>query len=111
MKHFYAGTFMSRADLANIGVDYPVKLEYYKTEQNDVSKNNKEEIKYVIEIIKTSYKKEKTKVENSKITEKTVNRILEILKRNQVTPVCAEYIIEDLLKEMTLLGTGLKKVI
>ncbi len=32
MKQFYAGTFMSKDDLANVGVNYPVKLEYYKTE-------------------------------------------------------------------------------
>ena len=107
MKHFYAGTFMNREDLGNIGVDYPVKLEYYKTEPNIVSKNDNKEIKYGIEVIKTSYKKEQTQVENSKIAEitkdeKLINRILDILKRNQVTPVCAEYVVEDLLKEMAV---------
>ena len=64
MKHFYAGTFMNREDLVNIGVDYPVKLEYYKTEPNIISKNSRNEIKYGIEVIKTSYKKEKTKRKN-----------------------------------------------
>ena len=107
MKHFYAGTFMNREDLGNIGVDYPVKLEYYKREPNIVSKNDNEEIKYGIEVIKTSYKKEQTQIENSKIAEitkdeKLINRILDILKRNQVTPVCAEYVVEDLLKEMAV---------
>ena len=106
MKHFYAGTFMSRNDLANIGVDYPIKLEYYKTQPNITTDNNNEEIKYGIEVIKTSYKKEKTKIENSKIEEITedenlVNKILDVLKRNEVTPVIAEYVVEDLLKEIS----------
>ena len=103
MKQFYAGTFMSKDDLANVGVNYPVKLEYYKTE----SKFFKEigESRYGIEVIKTSYLNEGIKVENSKITgiakdEKIVNKILDIMKKNEVTPVCAEYIVQDLLKEI-----------
>ncbi len=56
-------------------------------------------------MIKTSYLNEEIKVENSKITgiakdEKIVNKILDIMKKNEVTPVCAEYIVQDLLKEI-----------
>ena len=32
--------------------------------------------------------------------ENIVNKILDILKRNEVTPISAGYVIEDLLKEM-----------
>ena len=32
--------------------------------------------------------------------EKLVNKILDTLKRNEVTPINAEYVVEDLLKEM-----------
>ena len=105
MKHFYAGTFMSREDLGNIGVDYPVKLEYYKTKPNTITENDINEEKYGIEIIKTSYIKNITEVEDSKIDEVTedeclINKILDILKRNEVTPIAAEYVVEDLLKEI-----------
>ena len=105
MKHFYAGTFMSKEDLKNIGIDYPVKLEYYKTQPNIIARENIAEIKYGIEVIKTSYKKEKTKIENSIIAaftkdESIVNKILDVLKRNEVTPVVAKYVVEDLLKEI-----------
>lgn len=103
MKQFYAGIFMSKDDLANVGVHYPVKLEYYKTESNFIKEKDK--TRYGIEVIKTSYINEEIKVENSKITgitkdEKIVNQILDIMKKNEVTPVCAEYIVQDLLKEI-----------
>ena len=102
MKHFYAGTFMSKDELSSNGVDYPIKLEYYKTEDNSMYKNS---IKYGIEVIKTSYKKERTKIENSIVAaftkdEKIVNKILDILKKNEVTPITAEYVVEDLLKQI-----------
>ena len=96
---------MNRKELEEMGIKYPVKLEYYKTESEVSNKNNIKETKFGIEVIKTSYIKEEVKVENSKITEiakdeRIVDKILEILKRNEVTPVCAEYIVEDLLKEI-----------
>lgn len=105
MKHFYAGTFINKKDLENMGVSYPVKLEYYKTEPNVEEKDNIEKMKYGIEVIKTSYIKENVEVEYKKILELTkdetvVNRILDVLKRNEVTPISAEYVVEDLLKEM-----------
>lgn len=105
MKHFYAGTFVNRDDLVNIGINYPVKLEYYKTKPNVRAEKSINEVKYGIEVIKTSYIKDETKIENSKIEEITedesiVNKILDILKRNEVTPVAAEYVVEDLLKEI-----------
>ncbi len=105
MKHFYAGTFINREDLKRVGIEYPIKLEYYKTEPSIDMVKDENKIKYGIEVVKTSYIQEETKVENVKISEFTedetiVNRILDTLKRNEVTPVSAKYIVEDLLKEM-----------
>ena len=104
MKHFYAGTFINRDDLKSIGIEYPIKLEYYKTLQSNEERKIKEP-KYGIEVIKTSYINENIKEENTKILEvakdeRIVNKILDTLKRNEVTPICAEYVIEDLLKEI-----------
>ena len=104
MKHFYSGTFMNQNDLKNIGINYPVKLEYYKTVPN-TNQDNQNEIMYGIEVIKTAYKKNEVKTENIMITKITkdeliVNKILDILRRNEVTPICAEYVVEDLIKEI-----------
>ena len=95
---------MSREDLADIGVKYPIKLDYYKTKTNEENIKNENEIKYGIEVIKTSYKKEKVDIEKRTIPEiikdeSKIEQILNKLKQNKVTPVSAEYVIEDLLKE------------
>jgi len=105
MKKFYAGAFLDRNYLKTMGIEYPVKLEYYKTRSNNEKTVNEYQLKYGIEIVKTSYNNEKVEVENTLIEEltkdeKIIDRILDKLKINQVTPVCAEYIVEDLLKEI-----------
>ena len=104
MKYFFGCTFMSRDELANIGVEYPIKLEYYKTQTNEENVKNQKDIKYGIEVIKTSYINEKVDVERKTIPEILrdeikIDRILDKLKQNKVTPISAEYVIEDLLKE------------
>ena len=95
---------MSREELANIGVEYPIKLEYYKTQTNEEDVKNQKDIKYGIEVIKTSYINEIVDIEKKTIPEIIrdeikINRILDKLKENKVTPISAEYVIEDLLKE------------
>ena len=104
MKYFFGCTFMSREELADIGVQYPIKLEYYKTQTNEEEVKNQMDIKYGIEVIKTSYIDEKVNVEKRTIPEiirdeMKINKILNKLKENKVTPVSAEYVVEDLLKE------------
>jgi len=104
MKYFFGCTFMNKEELANIGVEYPIKLEYYKTQTNEEEVNNQKDIKYGIEVIKISYIDESVKIEKRIIPEILrdeirINKILDKLKENKVTPVSAEYIIEDLLKE------------
>ena len=104
MKYFFGCTFMSREELANIGVEYPIKLEYYKTQTNEKEVKNQKDIKYGIEVIKTSYIDEQVKIEKRIIPEILrdeirINNILDKLKQNKVTPVSAEYVIEDFLKE------------
>lgn len=104
MKYFFGGTFMSRDELEDMGVKYPIKLEYYKTKTNEENIVNETDIKYGIEIIKTSYVKEKVNIEKRSIPEllkdeTKINKILSILRNNKVTPISAEYIVEDLLKE------------
>lgn len=104
MKYFFGCTFMSREELADIGVKYPIKLEYYKTQTNEEDVRSPKDIKYGIEVIKTSYVDEKVNIEKRIIPEIIrdeikINQILDKLKQNKVTPVSAEYVIQDLLKE------------
>lgn len=77
-----------------------IELEYYKIKSNKVSKSKKENIIYGIEIVKKEYindkiKEEKETVETLTKNEELVNKILEKLKNNKVTPTSLEYIITD----------------
>ena len=104
MKYFFGCTFMNREELQNIGVRYPIKLEYYKTQTNEEDVKNVNDIKYGIEVIKTSYIEEKVNIERTYIPEiikdeAKIENILNILKEHKVTPISVEDIVEDLLKE------------
>ena len=100
MKYFFGSTFMSQEELRNIGVTYPIKLDYYKTKEEKIQN----EVKYGVEIIKTSYIDDKVDIEKTNIPELIkdelkIDTILDKLKTNKVTPISAEYVIEDFLKE------------
>ena len=104
MKYFFGCTFLNHRELEDMGVKYPIKLEYYKTQTNEEEVKNQKDIKYGIEVIKTSYIEEKVNIEKRTIPEIIkdeikIEQILSKLKQNKVTPVSAEYVIEDLLKE------------
>ena len=98
MKTFFGGMFMNKENLRKEGTLYPIKLEYYKIK--DLKRKN--DI-FGIEVVKTAYINEEIKVEKASIDkltndEKIENSILDILKRNEVTPVILEDVIEDLVK-------------
>ena len=98
MKTFFGGMFMNKEELRKEGILYPIKLEYYKIKdlksKNDI---------FGVEVVKTEYLNEQVKIERASIDkltndEKIENSILDILKRNEVTPVILEDVIEDLVK-------------
>ena len=100
MKKFYGGIFIEKEKLISAGIQYPIKLEYYKTINTEDTVNK--EI-YGIHIVKTEYK-EKINVEEKKIeyitdNENQANELLKIFKENEVTPISAQYIIDDMLKQ------------
>ena len=108
MKIFFGGTFIDKEKLEEAGIDYPIKLEYYKQINEDyINMNmisNMENAKYGIEIIETKYKPDNTKVkikniENLTNDEIEENRILEIFKENQVTVLNSEEVILDLISK------------
>ena len=97
-KKFYGGIFIDRQKLSSEGINYPIKIEYYKICDDS---ENKEKIQYRLEVVKTEYIKEKINIENEtvlKVTadEKIINNILDKLKLNEVTPVVTRYVLEDM---------------
>lgn len=98
MKSFYGGMYVEKDILANNNIYYPIRLEYYKTDQVE----NFQHV-YGIEVVKTEYKEDKVNIENkimNKVTyeENTINKILEQLKTGEITPAVTEEMVEELLK-------------
>ncbi len=99
MKKFFDGGFIPKEQLEEAGIEYPIKLDYYKTQEE---KNN--EAKYGIEVVKTEYLGKNVNVETKTIknilnSEEEQEKILKILKRNEVTPVGVDDVLEELLKK------------
>lgn len=93
MKTFFGGIFIEARRLKEEGIQYPIKVEYYKLKDED----NK---KYGIEIIKKEYKPKHIDTENQVLKslskdECKIERMLELFERNEVTPISAGEIIED----------------
>ena len=97
MKTFFDGIFIDNEKLKAEGIEYPIKLEYYKT----IAMEENVEAKYGIEIVKTEYQKDKTMLENSIIENVTNNtneadKILTILRNNEVTPIGLQDVLNDM---------------
>ena len=97
MKTFFDGIFIDKNRLLEEGIKYPVKIEYYKT----ITGKENVENKYGIEIIKTEYKEGNVNVEKEEVLEITNNsneadKILTLLRDNEVTPIA----IQDVLYEL-----------
>ena len=63
LKNFFGSIFINRDELLEAGINYPIKVEYYKI-TNEPEKENK--LLYGIQVIKTEYK-EKIGVEQNRI--------------------------------------------
>lgn len=100
MKKFYGGIFMDKDLLKEMGITYPIKLEYYKIEEESKLRQGKES--YGVEVVKTEYLEETVNIETQTVSnisydEHETNKILELLKLNQVTPVITKDVVDDLL--------------
>ena len=98
MKTFFDGVFMNKENLKEEDIEYPIKLEYYKT---SVEEENVE-TKYGIEVVKTEYLDGNMNIETKELKNVTnnlaeENRILTILKNNEVTPIGLEDAIKEIL--------------
>ncbi len=100
-KSLYGQAILETEDLKDSKIDYLVELAYYKINQHYNKNNN-----YAVEIVKTEHLKDKTKIEKKKVNlytdnENKTNYILELLKKNKVTPIgLKDIIIELSLKEI-----------
>lgn len=107
MKIFYSSAFIKKENLNEAGINYPIKLEYYKIiNEDEIIKQEK--AKFGINIVKTAYKKDDTQVENKTIQyisndEKKIEEILKILKEYEVTPIAVEEILSDISKKTILI--------
>ena len=97
MKSFFDGIFINKNRLLEENIKYPVKLEYYRT----ITGKEDVENKYGIEIVKTEYKNGDINIESSEIPNVTNNldeadKLLALLRDNEVTPIGVQDVLEDL---------------
>lgn len=102
MRIFFGGSFIEKEKLEDAGIDYPIKLEYYK-QINEDEIISKGKAKYGISIVKTEYKPDDTTIETKDIKyitndEVEENKILDIFTKNQVTIINSEEVINDLFR-------------
>ena len=99
MKNFFGSIFINRDELREAGIDYPIKVEYYKiTNEEEKIKENK--LIYGIQVIKTEYRDkigvEQNKMEHITNDEKEITKMLSLLKENEVTPISLEDVILEI---------------
>ena len=97
MKTFFDSIFIGGSNEFR-DVEYPIKLEYYKT----IRTEENVKAKYGIEIVVTEFINGKVNIESKTIddiaeTSEEINKIITILKDNEVTPIG----IEDAIVEVT----------
>lgn len=98
LEDIFGGIFIKRKFLEEEGIDYPIRLEYYKTEREE--KNV--ETKYGVKIIKKEYLEGNVKIETKECNNITNNlakekQILTLLKNNEVTPIGLEDVLRELI--------------
>ena len=96
-KSFFGKTVIDSSDSEEIENDEKIELEYYET-RHLVNENER---KYGIEIVKKKEKCEKFNIESKIINnisneEKTINKLLQILMLNKVTPITVDDVISDI---------------
>jgi len=108
MRIYFGSIFIEREKLKEEGINYPIKLEYYKIINEDEMIKN-ENFKFGVEIGKTEYIGENIRFEKEEMKyvsndEQKVDKLLELLKRNEVTPICMREIIYDFFQSYFLLN-------
>ena len=99
MKNFFGSIFINRDELRNAGIDYPIKVEYYKI-INEEEKMIQNKLIYGVQVIKTEYRDkigvEQEKIEHITNDENEITKILSLIKQNEVTPIGLEDVILEI---------------
>ena len=99
MKNFYGSIFINRDQLREAGIDYPIKVEYYKI-INEEEKIKENKLIYGIQAIKTEYRNkigiEQKTIEHITNDESEIAKMLSLVKRNEVTPIGLEDVILEI---------------
>ena len=99
LKNFFGSIFINRDELLEAGINYPIKVEYYKiTDENKKEKENK--LIYGIQVIKTEHRDkigvEQNRIEHITNDESEINKMLSLIKENEVTPIGLEDVIIEI---------------
>lgn len=97
----YGGILLDEEKLKTNNIYHNIEVEYYKITNNKISLFQSKTKTYGIEVIMREYINGEVRTENEKIpvltkNEQTVEKILEVLKKNEVTPTTVKDVIEDL---------------
>ena len=97
LSNFFGSIFINRDKLREAGINYPIKVEYYKVIN---------ELTYGIQVIKTEYREkigvEQKRIENVTNNELEINNILSLIKQQEVTPIGLEDVIIEIKKLQAL---------
>ncbi len=97
LSNFFGSIFINRDKLREAGINYPIKVEYYKVIN---------ELTYGIQVIKTEYREkigvEQKRIENVTNNELEINNILSLIKQQEVTPIGLEDVIVEIKKIQAL---------
>ena len=96
-KSLFGRTVIDSSDSEELENDEKIELEYYETRQTV----KEDERKYGIEIVKRKEKCEKFNIESKIVNnisneEKTIDKLLQILMVNKVTPITVDDIMSDI---------------
>ncbi|MBR3249729.1 MAG: hypothetical protein IKF83_03400 [Clostridia bacterium] len=97
MRVFYGDIFIEKEDLQKADIWHPIKLEYYKIISQDKNIYGIDVVKK--EYIKNEVIKEEKEMKHLSYDETQIDKILKLFKKNVVTPITAQDIADDLLKQ------------
>lgn len=99
LREFYGDTVIDKNDYNEFDGEFKIHLTYYKTQ--DCLNLDDKNVSYGMQVVKKQTDGKNMKVETKEFsnivdTEEKVDSILEILKRNKVTPVAVRDVLEDM---------------
>ena len=97
-KTFYGDTCLEGKELLEAKIEHPIELEYYKTYTNIAETRN---TIYGVEVVKKEYIENEVMKESKEINlltkdEALINKVIQKLKENKVTPFGLPDIISEL---------------